>query len=213
MARRVSLHHRALLFSAFAVTATVSGCQTNPLANTPWGSASRVPPPNAPSVLPSAPYGGPAGAASPMGPGATQSRLPGGANPQASAANPLLDPVVQAQNQLKAATDNARMAVAKSTDSINSSVQQAGARLDRIGEGVVQASGTIQSALQDPLPFPPVIVPSTTPAGSGNFAPDPAGIPGTGGYAAPGLPMPSAGKIGDSTPVDPNAQWVKPTPR
>ncbi len=213
MARLALSRHRAFLFTACVLSTAFVGCQTNPLANTPWGAASRVPPPNAPSVMPSAQYGGPSGAASPMSPGASQSRLPGGANPQASAANPLLDPVVQAQNQLKAATDNARMAVAKSTDSINSSVQQAGARLDRIGEGVVQASGTIQSALQDPLPFPPVIVPSTTPAGSGNFAPDPAGIPGTGGYAAPGLPMPSAGKIGDSTPVDPNAQWVKPTPR
>jgi hypothetical protein len=212
MASLASIHHRAFLFSAFAICAAVSGCQTNPLANTPWSSASRVPPPNAPSVMPSAPYGGPVGAASPSSPVAP-SRLPGGGNPQASATNPLLDPVVQAQNQLKAATDNARMAVAKSTDSINSSVQQAGARLDRIGEGVVQASGTIQSALQDPLPFPPVIVPPASPAGAGSFAPDPSGIPGTGGYASSAVPMPSTGAIGDATPIDPNAQWVKPTPR
>ncbi len=213
MARLVSIQHRACLLSACALSATFGGCQTNPLANTPWGSASRVPPPNAPSVLPSAPYGGPAGAVSPAGMGSPQSRLPAGSNPQASVPNSLFDPVVQAQNQLKASTDNARTAVAKSTDSINRSVQQAGARLDRIGEGVVQASGTIQSALQDPLPFPPVIVPPTSPAAGGNFAPDPAGIPGTGGYASPGVPMPSSGTLGDATPIDPNAQWVKPTPR
>jgi hypothetical protein len=59
--------------------------------------------------------------------------------------SPLTDAVAAAQNDLRIATDNARMAIEKSANSINSGVSQAGARIDRVGSGVVEASGILES--------------------------------------------------------------------
>ena len=67
-------------------------------------------------------------------------------------AGPLYDGVAAAQNELKLASDSARAAVERSTNAINSGVYQAGARLDRIGSGVVQATGILESSISGPLP-------------------------------------------------------------
>jgi|694.fasta_scaffold09924_6 hypothetical protein len=207
---------RVVCLSTLPFSIVFCGCQTNPLTNTPWNSASRVPPPNAPSVLPSAPYAPMPGngAATPGVPGVGVQPRPQGATNSQAATNSVLDPLNEAQNQLKLASDNARQAVSRSAQSINN--------------GVVQASGTIQSAFGDALPLPPVVMSASgsRPA-TGSFAPDPSGIPGTGGYAsspqsnASGAASnpPTSGSIGDSAAgdpaaqLDPNAQWRKPTPR
>ncbi|MFM9062487.1 MAG: hypothetical protein ACKOOI_05570 [Pirellula sp.] len=115
-----------LVFSALMPWFT--GCQTNSMMSMPWNQPSRVPPPNAPSNLPSAPY----------------------------ANRPLTDAVTSVQNDLTLATENARAAVEKSANSISDGVSQAGARLDRIGSGIVQATGIVESSFKDPVPLPPV---------------------------------------------------------
>lgn len=114
-----------LVFSALMPWFT--GCQTNSMMSMPWNQPSRVPPPNAPSNLPSAPY----------------------------ANRPLTDAVTSVQNDLTLATENARAAVEKSANSISDGVSQAGARLDRIGSGIVQATGIVESSFKDPVPLPP----------------------------------------------------------
>ena len=173
-------------FLTLALFSTALGCQSNSMMSTPWNQPTRVPPPNAPSNLPTAPY------STPMGAG-------GQAAPKSVSAysnSPLTDAVAAAQNDLRIATDNARMAIEKSANSINSGVSQAGARIDRVGSGVVQASGILESSFQDPIPFPPIAVP---PAGS-----------------LPSASSGSSGSIGDSTgepSAEGNSQWRKPIPR
>jgi hypothetical protein len=61
-----------------------------------------------------------------------------------------VDQVAAAQNQLKQATDNARSAVFQSTQTIQSQVEQAASRADRLGSGVVQASQILTDAAQAP---------------------------------------------------------------
>ena len=159
------------------------GCQSNAMMTMPWGQATRVPPPNAPSNLPTAPY------ANPVGP-APSTMQPGGVGKPLTSypSNPLTDAVVSAQNELRMATDSARSAIENSANSVNNSVYQASARLDRVGSGVVQATGIIESSLKDPIPLPPPV----------------SGISGQSG---------ASGSISDGTKEDPNAQWRKPEPR
>ncbi len=194
---------RVVCLSTLPLSLVFCGCQTNPLTNTPWNSASRVPPPNAPSVLPSAPYAPTPGngTATPGMPGVgLQPRPQGATNSQASTGSQtstgsVLDPLAEAQNQLKLASDNARQAVSRSAQSINN--------------GVVQASGTIQSAFGDALPLPPVVMPAS---GSSPTMASPT-------MASPTMASPTMGSITDSASGDPaaqldqNAQWRKPTPR
>lgn len=176
-------------FLTLALFSTAWGCQSNSMMSTPWNQPTRVPPPNAPSNLPTAPY------STPMGVGAGQ------AAPKSVSAysnSPLTEAVAAAQNDLRIATDNARMAIEKSANSINSGVSQAGARIDRVGSGVVQASEILESSFQDPIPFPPIAVPPAT------------SLPST------SLPAASSGSIGDSTgepSAEGNSQWRKPIPR
>jgi hypothetical protein len=128
-----------------------SGCQTNSMMNMPWNQPTRVPPPNAPSNLPSAPY------ANPTTPAAMPAQ-PGVAAPKSVSSysnSPLTDAVASAQNDLMLATENARAAVEKSANSVSNGVSQAGARLDRIGSGIVQATGIVESSLKDPIALPP----------------------------------------------------------
>ncbi len=176
-------------FLTLALFSTAWGCQSNSMMSTPWNQPTRVPPPNAPSNLPTAPYSTPMGGAA------------GQAAPKSVSAysnSPLTEAVAAAQNDLRIATDNARMAIEKSANSINSGVSQAGARIDRVGSGVVQASEILESSFQDPVPFPPMAVPPAT------------SLPST------SLPAASSGSIGDSTgepSAEGNSQWRKPIPR
>ncbi|MEK0425989.1 MAG: hypothetical protein RJB11_2080 [Planctomycetota bacterium] len=76
----------------------------------------------------------------------------------------MTDAVAAAQNDLRLATESARAAVEKSANSVNDGVSQAGARLDRIGSGIVQATGIVESSLKDPIPLPPASSGSLTDA-------------------------------------------------
>lgn len=193
----VTLRNRQFAtFLTLALFSTAWGCQSNSMMSTPWNQPTRVPPPNAPSNLPTAPYSTPMGAGAGAGQAAPKSV-------SAYSNSPLTDAVAAAQNDLRIATDNARMAIEKSANSINSGVSQAGARIDRVGSGVVQASEILESSFKDPIPFPPIAVPPST------------SLPATSLPATP-LPAASSGSIGDSTgepSAEGNSQWRKPIPR
>jgi hypothetical protein len=105
-----------------------------------------------------------------------------------STANPLVDQVAAAQNQLKQATDEARAAVIQSTQNLQGQVEQAATRADRIGAGVVQASQVLSDAATGPLSSGPLSSGSSAPASSGSSAPP-------------------------AIATDPNAQWRTPRPR
>jgi len=191
---------------AFIVSALVLGsigCQSNAMTTMPWGQPTRVPPPNAPSNLPMAPYANPVGpAAGAVQPGATGKPVAYYPN------NPLTDAVASAQNELRMATDSARSAIEKSANTVNSTVNQASARLDRVGSGVVQATGILESSIKDPIPLPPPVTGFSAAAGS-----PPPGFSGLPPTTAPNASSQSSGTISDSSKEDPNAQWRKPTPR
>ncbi|MFM8571578.1 MAG: hypothetical protein ACKOAU_08280, partial [Pirellula sp.] len=141
-------------------------------------------PPNAPSNLPTAPYTNPL-APNPMStkPGTAPASAGAPQSVSSYSVNPLTDAVASAQNELRMATENARAAIEKTTSSVNSAVYQAGARVDRVGSGVVQATEIIESSLQDPIPQ----------------------------FQAPNSPASTAGvgEVGE----DPNSPWRKPIPR
>lgn len=211
--RRRSVPSRCRFAAALLVCMT--GCQGNPLSgiSNSWNQATRVPPPATGSFQ--------TGPGAYTGPGPATNAAPAAANANKTSqvsptGVPLVDNLNNAQNQLQAATNNARNAVFNSTNSINSQVELASARVNRFGEGVVQASQVLSDAARDPIPVPPV-GPSTS------FATSPSGLPGTSGYAAPtagalpsnsvpstSSPSSSSGRIGD-TVEDPNASWRKPT--
>jgi len=183
-------------FFAIALLPAAWGCQSNSMTSTPWNQPTRVPPPNAPSNLPSAPYSTPMGAGAAMpGQGLPGQGIPGQASPKSVSAysnSPLTEAVAAAQNDLRIATDNARSAIEKSANSITSGVSQAGAQIDRVGTGVVQASQVLEASFQEPVPLPP----SSLPPGS--------------------LPPASTGSINDLTSepsAEANSPWRKPVPR
>jgi hypothetical protein len=210
---------------AIGLLAATVGCQGNPLTNltSAWNQPTRVPPPPTGAFQPTGAYSGNAGLGGNAGAGVAAPPAAGAAaaGMKTSQVNPTglpyVDSIASAQSQLKAASDSARNSINQTTNSINSQVELASARLDRFGNGVVQASQVLSDAAMDPSPVPPV-VPSTS------YATSPAGLPGTSGYGAPstgvGLPSTSgvpvtsgsSGRIGD-TVEDPNAQWRKPVPR
>ncbi|MFN6140248.1 MAG: hypothetical protein ACK480_17315 [Planctomycetota bacterium] len=128
-----------------------TGCQTNSMMSMPWNQPSRVPPPNAPSNLPSAPYANPTiPASAPAQPG-----FPAPKSVSSYSNGPLTDAVTALQNDLTLVTENTRATVEKSANSISDGVSQAGARLDRIGSGIVQATGIVESSFKDPILMPP----------------------------------------------------------
>jgi hypothetical protein len=170
----------------------LSGCQGALPGINGLSQPGRVPPPATGSYQVPGTYSGATGPAGPSAPRpAGQSAPTVGAMPTGG---PMVDPVASAQNQLKQATDSARAAVMQSTQSIQNQVEQAGARADRIGAGVVQASQILNDAAHGTLPPVP---------------------PGSPGFASPNAAGMS-GSVSDrdtETAADPNAQWRKPTPR
>jgi hypothetical protein len=167
--------------SFVVVLAALTGCQGTFPGINGLSQPGRVPPPATGSYQIPGAYSGAPGAP-PADPSKSVSSTPGA---------PWVDQVAAAQNQLKQATDNARAAVLQSTQQIQSQVEQASARADRFGAGVVQASQVLNEAAQAPPPPPPSIS-AWTP------------------------PTPASGSLSDQEPVvadDPNAQWRKPVPR
>jgi len=210
----------AIGFAAVALP----GCQGTPLAGMAnWNQATRVPPPATGSFEVPGAYSGGTGmgtnAASPApnqnaGLGAPSSL----SSPSAMTANnPFVNQMTAAQNHLKQATDSARAAVYQSTSQVQGQVDQASAKLDQIGNGVVQAGQVVSDAFQDPPPGFPL-----TPGAPSGYALEGSGYPGTesSSVAPASAPSnagestapPASGRIGD-TVEDPNAQWRKPTPR
>lgn len=190
--------HASRCFAAFvsSVLSVSVGCQSNSMMTMPWNQASRVPPPSAPTNLPTAPYSSPSNPTS----GAIPAGAPAPNSVSSYSSGTLTDAVAAAQNELRLATENARAAIEKSANSVNTTVTQAGARLDRVGSGVVQATGILESSLMDPIPMP-----------SGGPAPVGSQVPGL--PMSTGSPSSSSGSISDLPDTDTNAQWRKPTVR
>jgi hypothetical protein len=120
-----------------------------------------------------------------------------------------VDPVASAQNQLKQATESARAAVMQSSQSLQNQVEQASARVDRMGAGVVQASQILSDSAMGALPPVPPSTPGATSPGAFSA---PVAIPPSSTPSVPGTNG-SLSDQGGSTVIDPNAQWRKPTPR
>ncbi len=102
--------------------------------------------------------------------------------------SPLLESISAAESQLLNATNAARNTVNRTADQLNSRVEQASARADRFGQGVVQAGSILAEAAAPIETF------------SSEFdAPAP---------PLPASPASASGRIGDA---DPNAAWRKPS--
>ncbi len=171
---------KALSFSLVMVA--LSGCQGPLPGINGLTQPGRVPPPPTGSYQVPGSYSG-AKPATGTGVAPTVGSLPSG--------SPFVDQVASAQNQLKQATDSARAAVMQSTQNLQNQVEQASARADKMGAGVVQASQILSESALGALPAVPPSTPGAT-------------LPGTSG---------SLSDQGGSTVIDPNAQWRKPTPR
>ena len=183
---------KVLSFSLVMVA--VSGCQGPLPGISGLGQPGRVPPPPTGSYQVPGSYSGASGATPPGGLKSATPAMGTGVAPSVGAlpsGSPWVDQVASAQNQLKQATDNARAAVMQSTQSLQNQVEQASARADKMGAGVVQASQILGDAARGTLPSD---IPSNSGAGG-------SGISG------------SLSDQGGTTVTDPNAQWRKPTPR
>lgn len=167
--------HRKKAFSVSFAVLLLSGCQGVLPGMSGLGQPGRVPPPGTGSYQVPGSYSGSANSSA-----------------GAPATGPLVDQVASAQNQLKQATDSARAAVMQTTQSFQSQVEQAGARADKLGAGVVQASQILNDAATGALPAPSVVSPAIP------------GSPSTGG---------SHSDRDGGIATDPNAQWRKPVPR
>lgn len=173
---------KAIFFSLVLVA--LSGCQ-GPLPGIGGLSQpGRVPPPPTGSYQVPGTYSGGTGANPTVG------SVPNGV--------PFVDQVAAAQNQLKQATDSARAAVMQSTQNLQSQVDQASARADKMGAGVVQASQILSDAAMGSLPpIPPAMPAASGTTGSSLPAQSPPGLPG------------ASGSLADEG----SPQWRKPTPR
>lgn len=243
---------RLLVAGAMATLAGATiGCQGNPLTGNSlggWNQATRVPPPSLGTPKGPTNYSGTVGQPSIGSPsaGSPSAGSPSASQPTANPnslnpanktsqssfpSNPLADSIAAAENQVLGVTQNvtnalqqSSNAINKSSNAINSSVQQASARIDRLGQGVAQASEVLSAAVQDPLPMPPVVSGSSpSPAGTALSVPGPSlaplpALPSSLPSAQPAVYSPSSGSPSSpgslsDTVVDPNAQWRKPTPR
>jgi len=187
---------------AAAVGGLATGCRgTAPAFSQAFSGLSapaRVPPPAQGSFQVPGSYSGAVG--SPANP--TSNGLGGssfGNGPKTSQnglpTSSFIDRISNAQSQLLSASNNARNSVNRAADGINSSVEQASARVDRLGQGVVQASAILSDA-------------ASTPA-VGNTADRTTTF--SGGEQAPNTNI-SSGRIGDSDQSE-NANWRTPVRR
>lgn len=152
----------------------------------------RVPPPPTGSYQVPGSYSGGTGARAADPAKSVSSNSPNQGSP--AVVDPWVNQVTSAQNQLKQATDSARSAVLQSTQQIQSQVEQASARVNLLGDGVVQASQVLDDAMRGPVS---ASLPSAPPA-------PPSGAEG------------ASGSLSDramATADESNAQWRKPLPR
>lgn len=178
---------KALSFSLVMVA--LSGCQGPLPGINGLTHPGRVPPPPTGSYQVPGSYSGATGVNAPSGVKSPTPATGTGVAPTVGSlpsGSPFVDQVASAQNQLKQATDSARSAVMQSTQNLQNQVEQASARADKMGAGVVQASQILSDSAMGALP------------------PMPPSASGTNG---------SLSDQGGTTFTDPNAQWRKPTPR
>ncbi|XZE18563.1 hypothetical protein SH449x_003860 [Pirellulaceae bacterium SH449] len=86
----------------------------------------------------------------------------------------VLSSVNRIQSRIQDTSNQVRDGVARTADSFNSRVEQAGARVNRIGEGVVQAGSIITDSFEEAsnisTPFVPApVMPAQTHTNSGDF--------------------------------------------
>ncbi len=152
------LRNVATLSCAVVVAAGNTGCRgTAPSFSQAFSSFSapaRVPPPAQGSFqVPSSYSGGVGTSASPANSGLGGSSFGKGPTTGQNTfpTNNLLSSISNAQSQILTATNNARSSVNRAADGINSSVEQASARVDRINQGVSQASAILSEAATAPI--------------------------------------------------------------
>ena len=145
------------LFAA-ALAVGASGCRgTAPAFSQAFSGLSapaRVPPPAQGSFQVPGSYSGGVGSSSnPTGKGLGGSSFDNGSKSSQNTlpTSNLIDKFSNAQSQLLSASNNARNSVNRAADGINSSVEQASARVDRLGQGVVQASAILSEAAKTPI--------------------------------------------------------------
>ena len=146
----------ALSFAA-AIAAGAIGCRgTTPAFSQAFSGLStpaRVPPPAQGSFqVPSSYSGGAGSSASPASKGLGGSSFENGIKTSQNIlpTSNLIDKFSNAPSQLLNASNNLRNSVNRTADGFNSSVEQASARVDRFGQGVVQASAILSEAANTP---------------------------------------------------------------
>lgn len=203
--KSTTFHWLATLSFAAAVTTGFAGCKgTMPAFSQAFGgfgAPARVPPPAQGSFQVPGSYSGGVGAS-----GSSSSSGLGGSSfgngPKTSQANlptsNFLNSISNAQTQLLAATNNARNTVNRTADNINSSVELASARVDRLEQGVVQAGAIVAEAATQPI----ITTPAQQPSSNYPNSTYPATQPTT-------VTTSNTGSIGDSD-QSANASWRTP---
>ena len=159
---------------ALAVVTSMSGC-TGLNNSIPQAlginSSARVPPPGTGSFATPNNYTN-NGAGANASPAAPPAMSPTTTAPKTSQFNPVEQPASQflssinsAQSRIQQVTSQARDTVNRTAEGINSGVEAAGGRIDRFGQGVVQAGAILTEAAQP--------VGNINDQGSNNFAEDP----------------------------------------
>jgi hypothetical protein len=178
--RGCSVHFRQLsvLASGFCI-ATLSGCAgMNGLSQTLGiNSASRVPPPATGSfAVPNTYTNGAAGAGGISGNGPVN---PGASSPTLGAlqtnsigsgvaySDQMLSSVNRIQSRIQDTSNQVRDGVVRTTDTLNSRVEQASAKVNRIGEGVVQAGNILSESMEEANNIPAPTTPAPIVSSSG----------------------------------------------
>jgi hypothetical protein len=160
---RIQFIQRGLLAATLAIgPIALSGCRGTPLqfpqSLSGLGSATRVPPPATGSFQVPGSYSGPN--ANPTGLGSSSfAPANGTTSPNTLKTSQVNQPVSDfvnsvsaAQSQFRTATNNALSTVNRTAADVNSRVENATSRVDRLGEGVKQASAILTEAASAPLP-------------------------------------------------------------
>lgn len=136
-------------------------------------SSARVPAPATGSFATPNSYNGAAGSQPSSPPPINGSPAPmrtSQASPLEQPTTQLLSSLHQAQSQLNSATNQARDTINQSAESLNASVTSATSRIDRLGQGVIQASAILNDAAKESIGSG---VASPEPSPDGNATLDP----------------------------------------
>ena len=168
----VSLRQLSILGCGLII-ASLSGCAgMNGLSHgLGINSASRVPPPATGSfAIPNTYTNGAAGTGGLSGNGSVN---PGASSPTLGAlqtnsvgsgvaySDQVLSSVNRIQSRIQDTSNQVRDGVVRTTDALNSRVEQASAKVNRFGEGVVQAGAILSESLEDARNIPAPIVSSS----------------------------------------------------